>query len=119
MSNEIQDNIRATEQRIDELKKAIEIRDAVMRLQDNADFRKVINENFMVKDCARFAQLSQDPVLDAPSQQDALRIAQAAGHLKRYLSIQIQMGNVADRDLIDNQNVIDELRAEADAEEVG
>ena len=42
-------------------KKLIVLRDAIVNLQKNRDFRKLILEKFLVEDCARYAQLSADP----------------------------------------------------------
>lgn len=63
-------------------------------------------DNFCLKECARYVQASGDPALNAESRQDALNIAQAAGHLKRYLSVVIQMGNHAERQMPDLDNAI-------------
>ena len=94
------------------MKQAIAMRTAVQRLSKNADFRKVINEQFMEKECARYTQASCDPALSERSQKDALAIAQAAGHLKRYLSVTIQMGNAAENELVSIDAALDEARAE-------
>jgi hypothetical protein len=115
--SEIQSNIEHTEYRISELKREIALRDRLLRLQNNSDFIKLINEEFLVKEAARFVQLSQDPALpDDNSRRDALNIAQASGHLKRWLSMLIRMGNVAEQDLRDQEQILDELRAEGASE---
>lgn len=94
------------------MKQAIEMRQAVQRLTQNADFRKVINEHFMEKECARYVHASADPALSERNQKDALSVAQAAGHLKRYLSVLIQMGNAAENELDSVDTALDEARAE-------
>ena len=94
------------------MKQAIEMRSAVQRLSKNADFRKVISEYFMEKECARYAHASADPALPERNQKDALAISQAAGHLKRFLSVIIQMGNAAEGELDSIDNALDEARAE-------
>ena len=96
------------------LKQAIEMRQAVQRLTQNADFRKVIVDNFMGTECARYAQASADPALAEKNQKDALHIAQASGHLKRYLSVCIQMGNQAENDLYSLDQELATARAEED-----
>ena len=94
------------------MKQAVEMRQAVQRLTQNADFRKVITEQFMEKECARYVHASADPALNERNQKDALSIAQAAGHLKRYLSVLIQMGNAAENELDSIDTALDEARAE-------
>ena len=76
------------------MKQAVEMRQAVQRLTQNADFRKVITEQFMEKECARYVHASSDPALNERNQKDALSIAQAAGHLKRYLSVNTRVGAI-------------------------
>ncbi|QIG76602.1 hypothetical protein EVC27_077 [Rhizobium phage RHph_I1_6] len=115
--SEIQSNIEQTENRISELKIQIAMRDRLLRLQNNSDFIKLINEEFLVREAARFVQLSQDPALpNDESRKDALNIAQSTGHLKRWFSMLIRMGNVAETDLRDNERELEELRALAGAE---
>jgi hypothetical protein len=94
--------------------KALELRAAVQRLTQNSDFRKVISENFMLHECARYAQISADPAIPEKNQKDALAIAQASGHLKRYLSVLIQMGNAAEDQIGQLDDQLEEARAEAD-----
>ena len=96
-------------------KKLVETRTAAQRLYANADFQNLIVKGFMLNDAARYAQSSGDPALPAAERADALAMAQASGHLKRFLSVQIQMANVAERDIPNIEQAIDEARAEANA----
>lgn len=96
------------------MKKAVELRQSVQRLTKNADFRKVIAEQFMEKECARYVHASADPALPEKNQKDALAIAQAGGHLKRYLSVLIQMGNAAENEIASIDDALNDARAEAD-----
>ena len=103
---EIQSERNQLEAQQDGNKKLIALRDAVVNLQKNRDFRKLILEQFLVEDCARYAQLSADPGLGANERADALAMAQAAGHLKRFLSVTKRMGDTADAE---NRNIQEEL----------
>lgn len=82
------------------------------RLANNSDFRKIVLEGFCRDDCARYVSESGDPLLGAEERKDALNIAQAAGHFKRYMRLQIQMGETADRNIRDLEEAISEVRAE-------
>ncbi|MFA7188456.1 MAG: hypothetical protein WC117_00040 [Sphaerochaetaceae bacterium] len=88
------------------------MRDDALKLFDNRLFKKVILENFCVTEAARYVQASADPALDAAQRADALNLAQASGHLKRYLSVLVQMGNAAATNLRDSEQALDEMRAE-------
>ena len=94
----------------------VEQRDIAIRLYNHPDFKKLIVDGFCLKDCARYAQESQDPALNASQQADALNMAQAAGHLRRYLSVKIQLGNQAEREIESIRQVIDEVQSETGGE---
>lgn len=111
--SEVMQKIREMETHIEQQKEISAFADAVMRLQDNPDFRLVINEGFMLHQAARYAQESGDPALQPHQRQDALNMAQASGHLKRFLSVSVVMGNMADDSIVSAQQELAELRAEA------
>lgn len=91
-------------------------REQAERLSKNKDFRALIIDGFCLHDAARFAQLSGDPAIDAEGRADSLAMAQASGHLKRYLQMQVQMGGTADRNIAEIELELGELRAEEGAE---
>lgn len=102
--------IEALEDQLKDSKALVVRRDTILRLSKNADFRKVILDDFFVEECARYARESGDPALSDVQRADALAIAQAAGHLKRYLNIQIQLGNQAEGQLTAIEGAIEEER---------
>jgi hypothetical protein len=114
MSNdaEIEKQISQMEKHIEKLKPHLELRDLVLKLEMNRDFKKLILEEFCVNECARYAHLSADPNLNAQQRADAIGMAQAAGHLRRYLSTILLMGDRAEKDIKDNQEAIEEARQE-------
>lgn len=106
----------ALEKQLADSKEAIERRELALKLYKNPEFKKLILEEFCVNECARYAQSSADPALDDRSRADALNIAQAAGHLRRFLSVIIAMGNQADRLIPDLETAIEEARHEEGGE---
>jgi len=62
--------------------------EALLRLKNNPDFRKVILEGFCRDECARYIVMAGDNLLDPEDRKDAKNMAMAAGHLQRFLSIQ-------------------------------
>lgn len=76
------------------------LRDSVLKLQKNRDFQKVIEQGFMLEDCARYARNSGLVTLSKEEREDSLLKAQAAGHLKEFLHAKIMMGNNAEKNLI-------------------
>lgn len=105
-------SVSRLEDQLKDTKALVERRDAILRLSKNADFRAVILDAFFVEECARYARESGDPALTAAQRQDALNIAQAAGHVKRFLNVQIQMGDAAEGSIVDLENAIEEARLE-------
>lgn len=83
-----------------------------LRLATNPDFRKLILEGFCQVEAASYVQSSGDPALDDRSRADALAIAQASGHFKRWMQVQIAMGYQASITIKDCEDAIDAMRLE-------
>ena len=90
--------------RVDRLRRA-------ERLSRNPDFKKLILDEFCVQECARYAQNSANPGLDAEARADCLGIAQASGHLRRWLQVICQMGTHAQNEITEIDEVLEEMRA--------
>lgn len=90
----------------------MELGDAIMRLKANPDFKKVIEQEWMAKECVRYIDASADASIPAAGRADALQMAQAPGHLKRYLSIAVQMANAANNEYRQGNEALDEYLAE-------
>lgn len=100
----------------EDAKARIARRDMALRLANHPDFKELILKEFCVNECARYAQMSADPGLSDKDQANSLALAQAAGHLRRFMSVLIQMGNNAADQMTQLEEAIDEARAEeADA----
>ena len=104
--------LNALERQLKDAKAAIKRREAILRLKDNPDFKEYILEGFAESECARYLRESTDPALGERQRADALAIAQAAGHLRRYLSVIVQMANAAENTIPDIEAALDEARAE-------
>ena len=90
-------------------------REQAERLSINPDFRSLIINGFCRDDAARFVQSSADPFLDKEQRADALNMAQASGHLKRFLQMQIQMGSTAERNMAEIEEALADARADEGA----
>jgi hypothetical protein len=100
------------EKQLVDAKFLLERRELAVRLAKNSDFRKLILDGFCLHDAARYVQESGDPALTAEQRADALSIAQASGHLKRFLSITFQMGAHAERTMPELEEALADARAE-------
>lgn len=104
----------ALEQQLENAKQLVARRDLALKLSKNPDFRKLIMEQFCVTECAKYAQLSADFDMPVEARESSLAMAQAAGHLRRFMEICITMGNVNERDIVNIEAAIDQARAEED-----
>lgn len=90
----------------------VERRDALLKLSEIPEYKRIIREEFMVEDCARYAQNSVSMAIQDPAERAlSLAMAQAAGYLKQYLSVIILQGNTAENTLRELDSVIEEYRA--------
>jgi hypothetical protein len=96
---------------LEEAKKLTGLRDMILKLSANREFRKVVHEEFFERECARYARESADPALTDAQRADALAMAQAAGHFKRWLHIQVMIGNSAASQIGEIEQAIEEERA--------
>lgn len=103
--------IEALERQIEDLKKNVERREMAMRLATNPDFKKLILDGFCQVEAAAYVHSSADPSLGDRERADALAIAQASGHFKRWMQVQMQMGYQAQLTIRDCEEQIDEMRA--------
>lgn len=104
--------VQELEKQLSDAKKLVDVRQMALRLGQNSDFRKLILEGFCLHDAARFVQVSGDPALPPAERADALAQAQASGHLKRFLSVCIAMGQHAERTMSELEEAVEEARRE-------
>jgi hypothetical protein len=107
--------VEQLEKQLEFNKHMLDRRTAALRLANNSDFRRIVMEGFCKEDCARYVQESGDPALSAENRADALAMAQASGHLRRYLSLQVQLASTAERNIADIEEALAEVRAEEGA----
>ena len=102
--------IQALEQQLEGQRALVARRDLALKLAKVPEFKQLILDEFCTTECARYAQESADPLLTPDQRADALAIAQAAGHLRRYLSIQIRLGDTAEQQIAAIESEIEQIR---------
>lgn len=95
---------------------AVELAQRLERLQQNPDFKAVVLKHWMVDECSRYAQVSEDPALTPEQRADSARMAAAAGHFKRWMAVTAMIAGNAKSSLDELDAAIADMRA-ADAEE--
>lgn len=109
-------DIHDLEREIAGAKELVERRQTALKLAANPEFKKLFLEDYFVTEAARLVQLSADPVLNPEQRADALAMAQATGHCKRYLSMMVQMGAHAENGIGDMEEALEEARREEKAD---
>ena len=89
------------------------LRDSLLRLYKNKDFKNVIEYHFMEKACARYARMSGLSTLNTDARADSLSKAQAAGHLQEWMHSIEMLAIQAEQSLQKIQAEEAEIRAEA------
>jgi hypothetical protein len=105
--SEVEDQIQQLREYQAGQKTLVDARDMAHRLFANPDFKKLIVDGFMTQECARYVQESCDPFLTPDQRADALALAQAAGHLKRFMSLCTVIGNTAEDNIRKAEEDID------------
>ena len=104
--------IQELEAQKEDLKAQVELRDQILKLSANHEFRKVIHEEFFQKEAGRRVRIGGEPARDKHQRQDAIDMALATGHLQGFLSANVQMGNRAEQTIFEIDAALEELRAE-------
>ena len=100
--------LEALNKQKEENKLLMQYRDMAARLYENPDFKSLVLDYWCNTECARYAQVSGDPNIPEQNRKDALAMAQAAGHFKRFLNVVTLMGNRAEAEMEElEQAVID------------
>lgn len=101
-------------------KKALEeiaFAERVEKLLLNPDFQQVIMKEYCIHAAAGFVASSSDPILTKDQREDSLAMAQAPGHLKRWLQITQTKAETLRERMPEIDEMIDHLRSSEDDEE--
>lgn len=93
-----------------------EFTNKVKKLIESPLFREVIVQGFCKDECSRYVHMSCDSQLTEQERADALGIAQAAGHLKRFLAVTLTKGEAAISSIEELERALDDARAQPDEE---
>jgi len=98
---------------IDQCKESIELLDALDRLRKNADWKFLIETNYLEKEASRLVLAKADPALQEDAQQEQLdKMIHGVGWFRQYLHKIIQMGLQAKRTLPEHEQTREEILSE-------
>lgn len=92
----------------EQLNKLIRLKDLVLKLEDNPEFKEIILDGFCLKDCANYLRNSTNTCLSDKSRENALEMARASGFLLNYLEVIKMQGTSAENQLIHLDTMYDE-----------
>jgi len=106
--------IEQIELSIEQAKSSIDMRDALRRLNENKDFKKVIVEGYFEKEASRVVLLKADPNTQDTETQDALdKSIIAIGQLRQYMRTIFQVGGMADGAMGSHEEALEEIHSDA------
>jgi hypothetical protein len=110
MSSEI---IKQLEQNIENGKKLIELNNALQRLAENRDFKKVILENYFKDEAVRLVHLKGSPAMQAEAHQKSIvGSMDAISALFQYFTTIEQQAHLAKRSIEEDEATRDEILEE-------
>lgn len=106
-----QNEIEQIELSIEEAQKLVGRAATARRLADNPDFKSLILEGYFVTEAARLTTIVSHPNM-APHKDAIWNDIMGVGSLRRFLSTCITMGDVAQKEISDAHDALDDIRAE-------
>ena len=99
---ELQDHLKV-------LSKQVKLKEQVKRLLDNEDFKDVILTGFCKDEMARCMKLAVYDKISADQRDLYIQLAKSSAALDNYLNTLIILGNIAEEDMNEVQQQIEEL----------
>ena len=106
-------NLETIELSIKHAKKSVDLMKSLDKLTRNRDFKNVVLDGFFEKEAIRLVTLKSDPNMqDEDSQRAIIAQMDAIGGFRQYLSGVLQMGRMAQKAIVEDQETREELLAE-------
>ena len=91
------------------LGKQVKLKEQTKRLLDNEDFKEVILTGFCQDEMSRCMQLAVREKMTADQRELYIQLAKSSAALDNYLNTLITIGNIAEEDMNEVQQQIEEL----------
>ena len=106
---ELENELQEIEVSIDELQKHVDRRTMFERLMANKDFQQIIDQEYFIDEASRMLLLRDDPNLPADKKKFLEADMFGPGALKRYFFTIIQVGNMAESQIAEYRETMDEI----------
>lgn len=112
--NQAEQDIQEIEISMEEAQKAVDMRNAIYRLQANKDYQKVFEQGYFIDEASRLVLLKASPAAEVDNIQGSIdKSIVGIGYCYRYMLAKIQMGNQKEKALFDAQESREDILAEA------
>jgi hypothetical protein len=109
MSDELEKELKEVEVSIAELQTYVERKEKLKRLMANKDFQELIEEQYLIQEASRMLLLRDDPNLPANKKAFLEADLYGPGAFKRYLSTIFQMGTIAENNIVELHDTMEEI----------
>lgn len=104
------DQLEAIEHSIKNSKELIEFANAIRRLRNNADFKKVILDGYFRDEAVRLVHLKGSPDMDNQTSQESIdKQINAISQVSAYLNTALYVGDLALKSLAEDEAMLEEL----------
>lgn len=103
-------DIEQIELSIEDAKELIKRKDMALKLASNREFKKLVLDGYFVDEAARLVAVSGD-YLQKDYRDEIFDAIKAISHFKQFMQNIVKTGEIAERELRDQEEVLDELRA--------
>lgn len=104
MSQTNMKDLEQIEMSIEQAKAYIEQRNALFRLEHNADFKKLFMDNYLRDNAVRLVKLKASPQFNKPEQQaEVIKQLDAIGNLDQFIRMIVLRGNQSEAALINDE----------------
>lgn len=107
--SEHESEIQEIEVNIESLEEHVKRRDVLKRLTANKDFEQIVHEEYFKDEASRMLLLRDDPNLPADKKAFLEADMYGPGAFKRYLSTIMTLGNIAEQQIAELKETMDEI----------
>lgn len=113
------ESIKHVELSLAEAKKIASLGEAIKRLETNKDFKRVIFDEYFTAEAQRLTFLTADTNLEDKIANAVWSDIRAIGSFRAFLLNRKTLGELAQKEIKDHNETLEELRAEEAAEDEG
>lgn len=106
--------LRELELSIERARELIATKNAIERLNDDANFKRVILDGYLKNEAVRLVLLKADQNFQSAEDQKQLdKSIEGISYFASFMRTQLQLGRMAEKELADNQEILAEYMQES------